>query len=789
MPYKQIYLLYSFFIVISCMPGSAFTQEFKEELEEIRSSNLEQIQSLDQQLEMAYDSLRTLQKHAASVYSSEKKLEDFKKILKEINQVREQIENLQNEQGKLYNILNEKMEPYSLWNHSEISLEKLIVEYSSKEFIYLIPENLSHISIKIIGNTPILRSNCSEVLEWVLAQNGIGVKILNSCTKQLFMVQGNKPSIQYITDNIEFLESLPSHSRVCFVINPDLNLWNNVYHTLKEFHHPAQISLYSFGQQIYIAGHLESIQEVLKIYNFICDHKIDLEYQLVVLNKIQAVDIEPIIQSICCQGLAANKGEATKYTESHPQLQIYKFKQNSHILCLVGPKQAIKQAQIIIQNLESNFSDYRKQSIFWYTCKHSDPQELALILEKIYALMAKSNDTIKDNKESKIDRDSTIETTESTAQTSHTHLVSLDQKGLGSVIPVATPTKDLNLIWPPKKETTRSKPGKTELSQFVVDPKTGSIVTIVEGSYLDSLIEIAQRLDTPKKMVQIDVLLVEKHITKSSSIGLNLLQLGGSVKHQSSTISWKEVGDPKKGILEFITAHAKHGKMPAYSLAYQFLLAQDDIQVNANPSVITINQTPAKISIVDERSIDMGASQSSKNRTSQIYARAEYGINLKITPTVHLIEGVELEQGYKPHITLKTEIDFETVHNKSSQPLVTKRRIQNEVRIAHGETVILGGLRTKSRNDSKQSIPLLGDIPGLGKFFSNQELSNESKEMFIFLTPKIIEDNADDRQQLMQEQLQKRPGDTPLFLKELEAAQQREKRRQIYDSLKFLFAP
>ncbi len=81
------------------------------------------------------------------------------------------------------------------------------------------------------------------------------------------------------------------------------------------------------------------------------------------------------------------------------------------------------------------------------------------------------------------------------------------------------------------------------------------------------------------------------------------------------------------------------------------------------------------------------------------------------------------------------------------------------MRIADGQTVILGGLRRKSTQDTKDSIPFLGEIPGIGKLFSSTEITDNSTEMFIFITPKIIADPIEDAERLKMEELKKRPGD------------------------------
>ena len=149
-------------------------------------------------------------------------------------------------------------------------------------------------------------------------------------------------------------------------------------------------------------------------------------------------------------------------------------------------------------------------------------------------------------------------------------------------------------------------------------------------------------------------------------------------------------------------------------------MSQEDVCINAAPSVTTLNQTPAQISLVQEISIDNGAAPIDGNtgvvfQTS--FSRAQYGTTLVITPTIHEKEDLD---GAKHSVTLDTNITFDTIKKttlKADRPQVSRRHIENQVRVIDGETVILGGLREKTAEDSSSKLPFLGEIPGLGKFF------------------------------------------------------------------------
>ncbi len=109
------------------------------------------------------------------------------------------------------------------------------------------------------------------------------------------------------------------------------------------------------------------------------------------------------------------------------------------------------------------------------------------------------------------------------------------------------------------------------------------------------------------------------------------------------------------------------------------------------------------------------------------------------------------------------------------------------MRVADGETIILGGLRQEIQEDSREKIPFLGDLPGIGKLFGTSRQRDISTEMFIFITPRIIHDPVDDLRMIRQEEYRKRPGDIPEFLECIDEAKDYERRRLFKQSLKLLF--
>ena len=121
--------------------------------------------------------------------------------------------------------------------------------------------------------------------------------------------------------------------------------------------------------------------------------------------------------------------------------------------------------------------------------------------------------------------------------------------------------------------------------------------------------------------------------------------------------------------------------------------------------------------------------------TSESVSFIDTGVKLHVTPTIH-------DDGY---VTMKIKPEISSTEGTSYKdgngnliPIVDTSEVQTTVRVKDGVTIIIGGLMKDERNNTKSKIPILGDIPILGKAFGNTDRSMKKTEIVIFLTPHII---------------------------------------------------
>jgi general secretion pathway protein D len=661
-------------------------------------------------------------------------------------------------------------ESYALWDVGETTLSQLIMEYGASDYLYIIPQELSAMKISLFSSIPLPRESWGEMIEMILAHNGVGVKKLNAWVKQLYILKLDPSAIEGVVSSEADLTLFNPHARIFYVFSPKAEQVKSVQGFFERFSDPRQTTVQAMASKIILVSTRETVEKLIGLYRAVWEQDRGKVVRLVNLTKIAPLEAEKVLKAVF--GDPAAKSRAPFYPGAD-ELSILTLPQG---LVLAGEGESVQRGEKILSDLEQQLEDPGEKLVYWYSCKHSNPEDIAGVLAQVYdsligAAMEKKAET--------------------PPPPPSPNAPSQEPCPL-PVFPcpntVYNPVLPVNpaFIQPGVIDTKQ----KSTFGNFVVDAKTASILMVVRREELPKIKSLLKKLDVPKRMVQIDVLLVEKKLTDRKQVGINLLNINSNlqVPHETGASFQTEDFKPNKGLLQFVFKRPP-GKFPGIDLTYNFLLAQEDLRINANPSVLAINQTPATISIVEEISINNGAIQldTSTVTIEKSYTRAQYGTTIVMLPTIHLPDPEEKAER-SGFVSLHTDVTFDTTQLAfDDRPPVTRRHVTNDVQIADGETVILGGLRRKCEEDRREKIPFLGDLPGIGKLFGADKSTDTNTEMFIFITPHIIHDPIEDLRQLRQEEYRKRPGDIPEFLRRLDEAKTKERKGLFDNSIKMLF--
>jgi len=701
--------------------------------------------------------------------------EAYADLLQKIQSIKKQMVSLQeNWRVAAVNKSKKEEEGYALWDQEDTTLASLIVEYGSSEYLYIIPPELMNMKISMHSNIPIPRESWRDVLEIILAHNGVGAKKINPYARQLFVFKQDPSAVEVIASNLEEIAFVQDSRRIFYVFSPPVEQVKSAFQFFERFSDPKMTFVYNIGNKVAVVSTKAEIEKLLRLYQTIWKDPQGKISKVVSVTKMNVKEMEKILQTFFNESLERPNRPPFGKLDNEGLSIITPAHGNA--LVLVGRREIVDRAEKVIHETENQLQDPAEMTIYIYNCKHSDPNDLAKVLDKVYYSLFHAIPEFRDN-------------------------VDVNYTARGSAIqsPPDGYSQSPGLTVPPQRfkpeiDTTIDVEENSE--HFIPDPKTGNLLMVVRRDVLTRIKDLLRHLDVPKKMVQIEVLLFEKKLNNQANYGLNLLKLGNAengVRYDGPNPPGPKGLDAPvgTGVLAFLFSGEKSKHFPAFDLAYSFLMTQEDIQLNAAPSVITVNQTPATISILEELSLNNGAAPIDTNKGiafEKSFTRAQYGINIILTPIIHLPEEDPECYDGRGFVTLQTNITFDTTRpSPDDRPPVDKRHIENEVRVFDGETVILGGLRRKSVRDNMQKVPFLGELPGIGKLFGSSELSDNNTEMFFFITPRII---VDPKEELVHQrccELEKRPGDVPEFLRRLIEARECERKRLFSSSIRTFF--
>ncbi|MFM1872155.1 MAG: hypothetical protein RL398_1577, partial [Planctomycetota bacterium] len=176
-----------------------------------------------------------------------------------------------------------------------------------------------------------------------------------------------------------------------------------------------------------------------------------------------------------------------------------------------------------------------------------------------------------------------------------------------------------------------------------------------------------------------------------------------------------------------------------FSVFVDALQRQGQVRVLSSPRVSTMNNRTASIAITDQipyitREVidDQGVA-----RTEYGVEFAEAGVNLNVRPMIG--EDGILTVAVTPEVREQTGTVV-TPDGLISIPVISQRQATTLVRVANGQAVALGGLRSTRKDETRQGVPFLMDVPYLGQLFSSTVQSRHEVELMIVLVPRVLDD-------------------------------------------------
>ncbi|MHB9096519.1 MAG: type II secretion system secretin GspD [Syntrophales bacterium] len=299
----------------------------------------------------------------------------------------------------------------------------------------------------------------------------------------------------------------------------------------------------------------------------------------------------------------------------------------------------------------------------------------------------------------------------------------------------------------------------------VADKATNTLIITADRDDYKVLEGVIQKLDVPRPMVYIEALIMEVSVNKNFNVGVEWRGLkevgsadlknlgpnatavgmagftGTSLIPQLNTTTGA-VSMPGGLSLGVIGAAINIGGIafPNIGAVIQAYKKDSDISILSTPQLLTLNNEDAEINVGKNipylsRSDTSSVTSAQTAVYGQSYEYKDVGVILKITPNINEDQFVRLKIDQQVTSIADTSL--------TNTPTTFKRTAKTTVVIKDNETVVIGGMIDDQSSADTIGVPCLGDIPGLGWLFKTSGRSRGKTNLFIFITPHIVRNQAE----------------------------------------------
>ncbi len=296
------------------------------------------------------------------------------------------------------------------------------------------------------------------------------------------------------------------------------------------------------------------------------------------------------------------------------------------------------------------------------------------------------------------------------------------------------------------------------------DKGTNSLIIKADKAEYLVLENIIRQLDIPRPMVYIEALIMEVRDTDDFSLGVEWLGgtsvgkvdgnetgiYGGFTKESATsgisalpTLGIGNVLTPPGGFsVGIMGENIEIGGItfPSLGAAIRAVKKNEKVHILSTPQIMTMDNEEAQISVGEN--IPYLTKSGSGDQNYNTYEYKDVGVELKITP--------QINQGRFVRLNIYQKVEKLAFATQDNTPTTLKRTASTTVVVKDAATVVIGGLIGEDLNATDYQVPCLGGMPLVGNLFKSNSRSGIQTNLYIFLTPRIIE-NPDEAKAVYRE--------------------------------------
>lgn len=313
-------------------------------------------------------------------------------------------------------------------------------------------------------------------------------------------------------------------------------------------------------------------------------------------------------------------------------------------------------------------------------------------------------------------------------------------------------------ISPPNKGK-KEVPVVSEQTNITADKATNSLIIMAEKDDYLVLEDVIKKLDIPRSMVYIECLIMEVNVDKGFDLGAEWIAMGEASRNgkdgaygggfSGGDSGYSNIGTVTGGkfppgfSMGIFSEPLQIGNIifPNLAAIVNAYKKDKDVHILSTPQIMTTDNEEATITV--GKNVPYQTKQGTTSTTTETYNTYEYkdvAITLKITPQISKDRLIRLKISQE---VSKLDLSATTANER---PTTLKRAIDTTVIVGDKNTIAIGGLIDDSFSRTEYKVPCLGDIPGLQWLFKSLTKGREKTNLFVFLTPHVIESSKEARE-------------------------------------------
>ena len=297
----------------------------------------------------------------------------------------------------------------------------------------------------------------------------------------------------------------------------------------------------------------------------------------------------------------------------------------------------------------------------------------------------------------------------------------------------------------------------TKRGSVAIDARTNTLFVRDTPTQLEEIRKLLEQIDVSVRQVMIEARIVEASdlfsrnlgarfgVQNSTDIGSRRLGASGNLSGAQGSAALAggatpsgvpplNVNLPAAGLAGVLGGPAALGLSlmkindgTLINLELSALEADSQGRIISSPRVVTADQVEATI----EQGTEIPFQQATSSGATSISFKKAV-LSLKVTPQITPDD----------NIIMDLNVNQDTVGQSTpSGPAINTKRVDTQVLVENGGTVVIGGIFGRIENKSVNKVPLLGDIPLLGIMFRNTTKQDDKTELMVFITPRILKDS------------------------------------------------